>query len=98
MFRTHIRRRTDHLSISGEQRFFSKSLICRLGNAKVNYLGHRFAIVQRNHDIRWFDVAVNNALLMGMLDSIADLQKEVQTLLRAQFILVAVLRDGYALD
>ena len=46
----------------------------RLGDAEVDHLRHRHAVVQRDEDVRGLDVAVNDALLMRVLDGLADLR------------------------
>jgi hypothetical protein len=43
-----------------------------LGHAEVDHLGHRLAVVERDHDVGRLDVAVDDALLVGMLDGLAD--------------------------
>src|SRR6185436_13574114 len=48
-------------------------LICELagggfGDPEINYLGDRHAIVECDEDVRGLDVAVNDSLLVRMLD------------------------------
>ena len=40
----------------------------RLGDAEVDDLGHGHAVVQRDENIRRLDVAVNDALLVRVLN------------------------------
>jgi len=50
-----------------------RPLACKsLGDAKVNELGDAgpFVITQGNQNIRRLDIAMNNSLLMRMLDSL----------------------------
>ena len=42
------------------------------GNTEVNDLRDRDAVVQCHHDIRRLEVTMNNALGVGMLDSLAN--------------------------
>jgi hypothetical protein len=69
-----------------------------LGHAKVDHLGHRPAVVQRDQDIGGFQIAMDDALLMRVLHRLADRHEQLQTLLRRQVFLVAVLGNGQALD
>jgi len=65
----------------------------RFSDSKVDHLRHRHAVVQGDENVRWFEVAMNDALLMRMLDGVANLCEQFQPLLCGEIILVAVLRD-----
>jgi hypothetical protein len=61
---------------SGENRLVGQALISRrLGNAEINDFGNGNAIVQGDENIRGLDIAVNDALLVRMLDGVANLTK-----------------------
>ena len=49
-----------------------------LGNAKVNDLGHRHAIVEGDENVRGFDVAMDDAFLMGVLNGLANLDEQFE--------------------
>ena len=52
----------------------SVSLLGRgLGDAEVDHFGDGAVVVLGHEDVRGFDVAVDDALLMGMLHGLADL-------------------------
>ena len=51
---------------------------CRLGDAEINHLGHRHAVVQGDQDVRWLDVAMNDAFLVRMLDGMANLDEQFE--------------------
>ena len=55
-------------------------------------------VVHRDQDVARLDVAVNDALLMGVLHGAADLGQQLQTLARAEIALVAELGDWHAAD
>ncbi len=55
-------------------------------------------ILDRNEDVLGLDVPVNDALLVGVLDGLAELHEQVQALLDVELVPVAVLGDGHAGD
>ena len=68
----------------------------RLGDAEINHLGHRHAVVQRDEDVRRLDVAMDDALLMRVLDGLANLDEQVEPFLGGEIVLVAVIGDADA--
>ena len=58
-----------------EERLIGELLVDRLGDAEVDDLGHRPAIVQRHQHVRRVDVAMDDALLIGVLHGKADLDE-----------------------
>src|SRR5206468_4042768 len=69
-----------------------------LGDAEVDHLYDRRAVVQRYQDITRFDVPVNYALLVGVLHGPADVQEQFQPVVDRQVVLVAEVRDRNAAD
>ena len=51
----------------------------RLGQAEVDHLGHRRAVVAFHQDVRRLQVAVDDPLLMGMLHGRANLAKQASS-------------------
>ncbi len=88
----HVLRRADHLAELGEQRLLGQPLADRLGHAEVDDLGHGAVVVLGHQDVRRLDVAVDDPLLMGVLDGLADGHEQFQPLPRRELVLVAVLR------
>ncbi len=74
----HVRRRADHLAELGEERLVGELAVGRLGDAEVDDLRHRHAVVQRHEHVGGLDVAVDDALLVGVLDRVADLDEELE--------------------
>jgi hypothetical protein len=70
----------------------------RFGQAKVDHLGHRSSVVQRDQHVRRLDVPVDDPLLMGMLDGMADGDEQLQSLAGIQPFFVAVGGDRLPLD
>ena len=58
----------------------------RLGDAEVDDLGHRLAVVQRDQDVGRLDVAVDDAFLVGVLHRLADRDEQLQPLARRQLV------------
>ena len=54
--------------------------------------------VMGDEDVVRLEVAVDDEVLVGVLDGIADLQKELQAGVKGEFVLAAILRDGDAFD
>ena len=69
----HVFQRADHGAEQRGERFIREPAGRRFGHAKVNHLRNRLAVDDRHQDIGWLEVAVNNALLVRMLDGLADL-------------------------
>ena len=69
-----------------------------LGDAEVDDLGDRHAVVERDHHVGGLDVAMDDPLLMGVLHGLADLDEQLQPLAVVRLILVAVIREGDAVD
>jgi hypothetical protein len=53
-----------------------------LGDAEINDFGYGHSVVQSHQNVRRLDVAVNDALLMRVLDRLADFDKQIETVLR----------------
>ena len=68
LLRAHILERAHDGAELGEQRSFGESLIDRLGDAEVDYLGDGTAIMERDEHVRGLQVAVNDPLLVRVLD------------------------------
>ena len=66
------------------------------GNAEVNDLRNRFAVVQGDENVRRLEVAMDDPLLMRVLNGVADMDKKFQSLGRVEVVLVAVVGDPNA--
>ena len=55
----------------------------RLGHPEVDHLRHRPAVVQGDQDVGRLEVAVDDPLLVGVLDRLADRHEQLQPLPRA---------------
>ena len=75
LLRAHVRRRADELLECREQRLVGQSPLRGLGDSEINHLRHRHAVVQRYQDVRWLDVAMDDSLLMRVLDRVANLRE-----------------------
>ena len=91
MLGTHVGGRADELLEGGIDGLVGQAALRGLGNAEINHLGHGHAVVQGNEDVRRLNVAVDYALLMGVLNRTANLDEEIQPFARGK--LVAVVGD-----
>src|SRR5687768_2047113 len=66
------------------------------GDAEIDDLRDRDAVVERDEDVRGFDVAMDDSFLVRVLDGGADLDEKFQTFARGEFVLVAVFGDARA--
>jgi hypothetical protein len=72
LFRSHVLQRADHGAKLRGQRFVGQLAAGCLGHAEVDHLGHWLAVVECHQDVRRLEVAVDDALGMGVLDCLAD--------------------------
>ena len=76
---THVGGRADELLERGEDSFVREPLAgSGFGDAEVNHLGHGHAVVDGHEDVRGFDIAVNDAFLVRVLDGLADLDEQIR--------------------
>ena len=78
LFRAHVGRRANELMQLRVDRVVRQPAFGRLGDAEINHLGHRHAVMQRHQDVRRLDVAVDDALLVRVLDGVANLDEQLQ--------------------
>jgi hypothetical protein len=98
LFRAHVLERADHGAVLREEGPCRQRLLDGLGHAEIDYLGYPLAVVESDHDIGRLDVAVNDPLLMGVLDRLADRHEQLQPLARGQGVVVAILGDRHAVN
>jgi hypothetical protein len=90
--------RANDLAVAGTQGLFGQSLVGCLGDAEVDHFRHGTAVVERDKHIGGLDIAMDNTLLVGVLDRMADIQKQSQAGVRRETVAVAVVGDGDAAD
>ena len=82
----------------GEEGALGERLARRLGQAEVDDLGRGpAALLHRHQDVGGLQIAMDDPLLVGVLDALADLDDEVEAILGGEAVAVAVGRDGIAL-
>ncbi len=86
--------RPDHLSELGVGRVLSEPLRDRLGDAEVDNLWDPFIVLRRDQDVGRLDVAMDDALLVCVLHTLANVDEQLQPIADCEPMLVAVLRDG----
>jgi hypothetical protein len=75
LLRTHVGRRSDELRERREHRRVRQPPLRRLRDPEIDHLRHRHIVVLRHQNIRRFDVAVDHALLVRVLNRVAHLDK-----------------------
>ncbi len=95
---THVSGRTDHLAIRGINRFLGQVLAESLRNAEVDDLDDRFTVMERDQNVRRFQIAMDDPLLMSMLNRSANVSEQLHPLAGRQTIPVAEFRDIDALN
>ena len=80
LLRRHVQRRAHELREAGEQRLLRQLLPQCLGHAEVDHLHHRRRVVHRHQHVGRLDVAVDDPLLVRVLDGVADLDEQLQPL------------------
>ena len=65
----------------GEDGLVGQLMLGSLGDTEVNDLGHRHSVVERDQNVGGFDVPMNDSLLVGVLDGLANLDEQPQPLL-----------------
>src|SRR5262249_2613441 len=67
-----------------------------LGNPEVDHLHDRHGVVHGDQQISGFEIAMDDALLVGMLDRPTDRHKEAEAFTDVELALVAKVRNGNA--
>ena len=74
---THVLHRPEHLAELREHRPFGQLLRRGLGHAEVDHFRHGMVVVLSHEHVGGLDIAMDDALLVGMLHRLADLQRTV---------------------
>jgi hypothetical protein len=91
----HVSRRAEELLERGEEGLIGEPSLRGLRDAEVNDYGHprRARIVDRDEDVRRFEVPVDDAFLVGVLNGLAGLDEQVEPLARGKPVLIAEVGD-----
>ena len=88
LFRTHVGRRADELLKGGEERLVRQTLaLVALAMPKSMILGIGAPSCDGHEDVRGLEVAMDDALLVGVLDGLANLDEQVEPLLVVEIVL-----------
>src|SRR5262249_38494978 len=98
LFGRHVFEGADDGAELRKHRPLGQALLYRLRHAKIDHLARWFAVVKRYQDVRGLDVAVDDSFLVGVLDRLANRDEQLQALARRQVVVVAVFRNGDAVD
>nr|WP_235908641.1 hypothetical protein [Roseiconus nitratireducens] len=67
-------------------------------DAEVNDFDTRFAVFASHQQVRWFDVAMNDSLLMRVMNGAANLDEQLETFFGRKISLTGKLRDWNSVD
>ena len=95
LLRTHVGHCADDLADIGLPRGGLDIGVGRPGHAEIKNLRLSRGIYQ---DVSRLEVAVDDALLMSVMNALANLRHQLKALARAQLVLVGELRERLALD
>lgn len=94
----HVFQSTDHIAHLSLKGFFGQREPDSLGDTEIDDLDFSLPITFGDEDVGRLDIAMNDALLVGMLDRSADLHEELDSLSDVELTAVAIGRDGLAVD
>jgi len=89
----HVLGGPDNAALFREQGSFGQRLTDGLGDAEIDDLRYRLAVLHSDQDVRRLEVPVDDALLMGVVDGQRYLAKEAKPLTDPQVVPIAVLVD-----
>lgn len=69
-----------------------------LGDAKVCHFGHKLTIVLFDEDVRWFEIPVNDAVLVCVCHTADDADEEVCELLKVRPVLLDVVMQWQSIN
>ena len=89
MLRTHVLRGPDQAAKEGKEGLFGEFDANGFGHSKVDDFGAgRSVVIGVDENIAGFEIPVNNAFLMGVLNSVANLFEELKSSIDGKLILV----------
>ena len=97
LFRAHVGRRADELAGLRDRLIRLKIAGGGLGDSEVDHLGLRPAVMLPDEHVGRLDIAMNHALLVRVLDRLANEDEQLQALAQAKALAVAEIRDLLAL-
>ena len=93
MLGAHVGGSADEGFVDGKSSCFSFEWIDGFGDAEVDDLGGGFAVLFADENVGRFDIAVNDALLVGVLDGLTDLDEDGKAVLNGELPFVAILGE-----
>ena len=96
LLRAHVGRRADGDAELGGEGRVGQPLLGRLGDPEVDDGGDRLPVGHPDQDVAGLEVAVDDALLVGVLDPAADAEEELEPVTQIEVVPVAVGGDRLA--
>ena len=98
LLRTHVAGGADKCSDLCKYGFSERGSCSQFCQAEIDDARHGLAVDFDYQDVRGFQIAMNDGFLMGMLHAFTDADEESKAFRNAEFLSIAVLGDGSALD
>ena len=98
LFGAHVLGSAEDLSELGVQSPLGQARSGGLRNPEIDDLRHRPTVLPHHEDVRWLQVPVNHAFLVGVLYAVADGKEQLETRAGAQAVSVAVGRERNSRD
>src|SRR5581483_7340287 len=95
LLRAHVGWRAHKNAMAGHRRIAEQLRLGRLRDAEIDDLWQIDAVVFSDEHIGGLDVAMDNSLLVRVLDRMADLAEQIEPLPDAELMLVAIIGDPY---
>ena len=96
LFRAHVLGRADEHAVPREDGLLGQPLVRRLRNPEVDDLRDRAAVLDGHEHVRRLEVAMDDALLVGVLDGLADRDEQREPFAGGQPVAIAVVGDRNA--
>jgi len=98
LLRAHVLGRAEQPLVGSQQRLLGGLAVEGLGDAEVDHARHRLTVVHGHEHVRRLDVAVDDALVVAVLDRAADVGQQAQPVAGRKLVAIAELFDRLAVD
>ena len=94
LLRAHVLRRSDQVALPRHEGPIALRGVRRLRDPEVDHLRHGQAVLDAHDHVGGLDVPVDDALAVSMLDALAHLEEQPESLEGGELVAAAVIGDG----